>query len=281
MLASVYPLVSSRAVARPFTYAVPEDVQKGAVVSIAFGRARARGVVVETGVEAPPGVKPAPIGDVLYELPPELVELALWLADYYGSTPARALELVAPKLRARRGERRQPGAGMAGEAEPARLTAQQEAAVARIVAAIDRGGSHLLLAGATGSGKTEVYLQACAAALDRGKGAIVLVPEIGLTPQALGRFQARFGDRIAVLHSGLTEAERRDERERIVAGDAPIVVGARSAVFAPVPRLGLICVDEEHDASYKQESDPRYDARTVAAKRAALDRFAEIGRAHV
>ena len=129
----------------------------------------------------------------------------------------------------------------------------------------------MLLAGATGSGKTEVYLQACAAALARGRGAIVLVPEIALTPQTLGRFQARFGDRIAVLHSGLTEAERRDERERIVSGDAPIVVGARSAVFAPVPRLGLICIDEEHDASYKQEADPRYDARTVAAKRAALE----------
>ena len=99
----------------------------------------------------------------------------------------------------------------------------------------------------------------------------MLVPEIALTPQTLGRFQARFGDRIAVLHSGLTEAERRDERERIVAGEAPVVVGARSAVFAPVPSLGLICVDEEHDASYKQESDPRYDARTVAAKRAALE----------
>ena len=143
--------------------------------------------------------------------------------------------------------------------------------MARIVEAIDGDGAHLLLAGATGSGKTEVYLQACAAALERGKGAIVLVPEIALTPQTLGRFQARFGDRIAVLHSGLTDAERRDERERIVAGEAPVVVGARSAVFAPVPNLGLICVDEEHDSSYKQESDPRYDARTVAAKRAALE----------
>jgi len=213
----------------------------------------------------------APVERVLYVLPPALVDLALWLADYYGSTPARALELVAPKLRARRGERRATGAGIGGEAEPERLTEAQERAVARIVAAFDGGGAHLLLAGATGSGKTEVYLQACAAALARGRGAIVLVPEIALTPQTLGRFQARFGDRIAVLHSALTEAERRDERERIASGEAPVVVGARSAVFAPVSRLGLICVDEEHDASYKQESDPRYDARTVAAKRAALE----------
>ena len=133
------------------------------------------------------------------------------------------------------------------------------------------GGGNVLLAGATGSGKTEVYIRACEAALAAGHGAIVLVPEIALTPQTLGRFRARFGDRVALLHSGLSEAERRDERERIVVGEAPVVVGARSAVFAPLPSLGVICVDEEHDASYKQESDPRYDARTVAAKRAALE----------
>ena len=270
-LAEVYPLVSARSVARPFTYEVPEGVGKGAVVSIRFGRAAARGVVVATGVAAPAGVTTAPVEGVLYELPPALVDLALWLADYYGSTPARALELAAPRPQLRRGERRTTAAGMAGEAEPAALTAPQREAVGRIEAALDAGGAHLLLAGATGSGKTEVYLQACAAALDRGLGAIVLVPEIALTPQTLGRFQARFGDRIAVLHSGLGEAERRDERERIVSGEAPVVVGARSAVFAPVPNLGLICIDEEHDASYKQESDPRYDARTVAAKRAALE----------
>ena len=270
-LASVYPLVSSRSLARMFTYEVPDGVGKGAVVAVRFGRSAKRGVVIEKDVEAPPGIVAAPIERVLYELPPALVDLALWVADYYGSTPARALELVAPILRARRGERRALGEGMSGEAEPAELTAPQQRALARLVEALDDGGGHFLLAGATGSGKTEIYLQACAAALERGRGAIVLVPEIALTPQTLGRFQARFGDRIAVFHSGLTEAERRDERERVVAGEAPIVVGARSAVFAPVPDLGLICVDEEHDASYKQESDPRYDARTVAAKRASLE----------
>jgi primosomal protein N' (replication factor Y) len=116
-----------------------------------------------------------------------------------------------------------------------------------------------------------VYLQAAAAALERDRGVIVLVPEIALTPQTVGRFRARFGDRVAVLHSALTDAERRDERARIAAGEARVVVGARSAVFAPVAGLGLVVVDEEHDASFKQESDPRYDARTVAAKRAAIE----------
>jgi len=269
--ATVYPLVSARAVARPFTYEVPDGVGKGAVVSVPFGRSRVRGVVVSTGEPPPPGVDAAPVSAVVDELPPALVDLALWLAEYYGSTPARALELVAPRARKRRGDRRPVPAGLAGEAAPERLTPEQSAAVEKIVEAMDAGGGRFLLHGATGSGKTEVYLQACAAALERGLGAIVLVPEIALTPQAVGRFQARFGGRIALLHSGLTEAQRRDERERIAAGEARVVVGARSAVFAPVRGLGLICVDEEHDASYKQESDPRYDARTVAVKRASLE----------
>jgi primosomal protein N' (replication factor Y) (superfamily II helicase) len=271
--ASVYPLVSSRAVARPFTYEVPPEVGKGAVVSLRFGGAKRRGVVVGLEESPPEGVKAAPVGDVVDELPEPLVDLALWLADYYGSTPARALELVAPPKRKARGERPQPAErdSLGGEAEPAQLSESQARALARIVEALDGDGGSVLLHGATGSGKTEVYLQACAAALERGKGAIVLVPEIALAPQSVGRLRARFGDRVAVLHSSLTEAERRDERVRIASGAAPIVVGARSAVFAPVAPLGVICVDEEHDASYKQEAAPRYDARTVAAKRAALE----------
>ncbi|HEV3407521.1 MAG TPA: primosomal protein N', partial [Gaiellaceae bacterium] len=156
------------------------------------------------------------------------------------------------------------------EERPKALTAPQERALARVVGALG-SGARFLLRGETGSGKTEVYLRACEEVLAGGRGAIVLVPEIALTPQAAARFRARFGERVAVLHSALTEAERRDERERIAAGEARIVVGARSAVFAPVADVGLICVDEEQDASYKQESDPRYDARTVAAKRAALE----------
>jgi primosomal protein N' (replication factor Y) (superfamily II helicase) len=251
---------------------VPDAVEKGAVVEVPFGRGRQRGVVVDVDGERPPGIEIAQAGRVIEELPPALVDLALWLAEYYGSTPARAMQLVAPRVRQRRKELPRPleREGLGGESAPERLTDEQERAVKRLVDALGSGGN-FLLAGATGSGKTEVYLQACAAALERGLGAIVLVPEIALTPQAAGRFAARFGDGLAILHSGLTEAERRDERERIARGEARIVVGARSAVFAPVRGLGLICVDEEHDQSYKQDSDPRYDARTVGAKRAALE----------
>jgi primosomal protein N' (replication factor Y) len=268
-LASVYPLVSTRTLARLFTYEVDDGVGRGAIVSIPFGRRRARGVVVGPEARAPAGIDVARVEGVVGQLPPALVDLALWLADYYGSTPARALALVAPEMPKRRKVQEPPAErqSLPGEAEPLELSGQQRAAVARIAG----GGGPYLLYGATGSGKTEVYLQACAAALARGQGAIVLVPEIALAPQTVGRVRARFGERVAILHSGLTDAERRDERERILAGEARIVVGARSAVFAPVHDLGLIVVDEEHDQSYKQESDPRYDARTLAAKRAALE----------
>jgi primosomal protein N' (replication factor Y) len=272
-LAEIFPLVTARALARLFTYQVGDEVSRGDVVSIELARRRVRGVVVEVGTKAPDGVEVAEAGAVVDRIPAALVELALWLADYYGSTPARALALVSPLAAVRRGAPRDPAArdALGGEPEPAELTSGQLDAIERIVAALDAGGGHILLHGPTGSGKTEVYLQAAAASLERGRGVIVLVPEIALTPQTVGRFRARFGERVAVLHSALTDAERRDERARISAGDAPVVVGARSAIFAPVGQLGLVIVDEEHDASFKQESDPRYDARTVAAKRAALE----------
>jgi primosomal protein N' (replication factor Y) (superfamily II helicase) len=271
--ASVYPLVAARAVAREFTYEVPEEAGVGTIVRIPFGRARARGIVAALADGPPAGVEARAVEAVIGDVPAPLVELALWLAAYYGSTPARALALVAPEAPKRRKEQAPPAErqALAGEDEPRELSPPQSAAVARIVDGMDAGGGNFLLYGATGSGKTEVYLQACAAALERGLGAIILVPEIALAPQTVGRVRARFGDRVAILHSGLTDAERRDERERIARGDARIVVGARSAVFAPIRGLGLIVVDEEHDPSYKQDSDPRYDARTVAAKRAALE----------
>jgi primosomal protein N' (replication factor Y) (superfamily II helicase) len=144
------------------------------------------------------------------------------------------------------------------------LTAEQAAALE----AVEAGGAHLLH-GVTGSGKTEVYLQAAAAALGQGRGAIVLVPEIALTPQIVSRFVDRFGDTVAVLHSKLSAGERRDEWHRLRAGEAQVCVGPRSAIFAPIADIGLVVVDEEHDASYKHEGDPRYDARRVAWKRAA------------
>jgi primosomal protein N' (replication factor Y) len=168
--------------------------------------------------------------------------------------------------------RRIPGEpGLSGAVNRPQLLPEQEAAVASLVAALDGSAEaprKVLLHGVTGSGKTEVYLAAVEAALERGRGAIVLVPEIGLAPQAVARFRARLGDRFAVLHSALSAGQRYDEWRRLRSGEASVCVGPRSAVFAPVRDLGLIVIDEEHDPSYKQEGDPTYDARAVARKRA-------------
>jgi len=148
-------------------------------------------------------------------------------------------------------------------------TSDQAEALAALRDDVDSGGfASALLHGITGSGKTEVYLQAIAHVRERGGGAIVLVPEIALTPQLADRFRARFGEEVAVLHSGLTPRQRLDAWQQIRAGERPIVIGARSAVFAPVPELGIIVVDEEHDASFKQEDGVRYHARDVALVRA-------------
>ncbi|HWX46103.1 MAG TPA: primosomal protein N' [Solirubrobacteraceae bacterium] len=302
-IAQVEPLTTTRALRGPFDYRLPEELRDGAVkvgsmLVVPFGRREVLGVVTGLSersevadekllapLRAPDEGPPA--------LPVDLVVLAEWIAAEYCSTLARALRLVLPpgvtggrgalSVRKRRPRavprpRHEPVGTL--HAEPPPLTAEQREALAEIRAALDSagaesdasgaGGHRLLLHGITGSGKTEVYLRAAACALEGGRGAIVLVPEIALTPQIVGRFVGRFGETVAVLHSRLTPAQRREEWRRLRAGEARVCVGPRSAVFAPIERLGLIVVDEEHESSYKHEGDPRYDAREVAAKRASL-----------
>lgn len=148
---------------------------------------------------------------------------------------------------------------------PLELNEEQAAAVAQITACADNQEAQtFLLEGITGSGKTEVYLQAIAQLLKQGKTAIMLVPEIALTPQMVERFKSRLGDAVAVLHSGLSQGEKYDEWRKIERGEAQVVVGARSAIFAPLKNIGVIIVDEEHEASYKQDEAPRYHARDLA-----------------
>ncbi len=151
---------------------------------------------------------------------------------------------------------------------PPELTGEQAHAVAEITGAFASGFAAFLLHGVTGSGKTEVYLRVIAEALEAGRTALVLVPEISLTPQLAARFRARFGDQVAILHSGLPEQARLGEWSRLRRGDAKIAVGARSAVFAPLAKLGVIVVDEEHDGSFKQDEGVRYHGRDVALVRA-------------
>ncbi|NIQ03673.1 MAG: primosomal protein N', partial [Nitrospinaceae bacterium] len=162
-----------------------------------------------------------------------------------------------------------PSAAPGGPEAPRTFTADQETVYRELVASLDRKEFRtFLLHGVTGSGKTEIYLQCIQKMLDQGRSAIMMVPEISLTPQTVSRFQNRFGNRLAVLHSGLSPTERYQEWKKIFDGRVSIVVGARSAVFAPVRNLGVIVIDEEHDGSYKQETTPRYHARDTAIVRA-------------
>ncbi len=164
--------------------------------------------------------------------------------------------------------------------QPLELNEEQANALQTILSVFDNGDSKpMLLQGVTGSGKTEVYLQAAAHALAQGKGVLILVPEISLTPQTMARFKSRFADMpgaVAILHSAMSDGERFDEWHAIRRGKARIAIGPRSAVFAPVQNLGLIIVDEEHDSSYKQESAPRYHGRDLAVLRAKMEKAAIV-----
>jgi primosomal protein N' (replication factor Y) (superfamily II helicase) len=282
-IARVEPLTRTRAVRGPFDYRLRPDqlqAQVGAVVKVPFGGRTMLGVVVSRAEESQlePGRLSEPVAVLPAHLRPDLVELALWMAREYCSTPSRALSLMLPPGAGRVPRRRKGQSGQSVEQiEPAlrgaaeelpRLTAQQERALEQVLGALAGAGGRLLLHGVTGSGKTEVYLRAVAEVLRSGRDAIVLVPEIALTPQVLTRFQARFGELVAVQHSAMTGGERREQWRRLRAGEARVCVGPRSAVFAPVEKLGLVIIDEEHDGSYKHEGDPRYDARCVAERRA-------------
>jgi primosomal protein N' (replication factor Y) (superfamily II helicase) len=246
---------------------------------VPFGRREVLGVVVGLADSSDVAAEKllAPLRALELGVPVEMVVLAEWMAAEYCSTIARALGLVLPPGAARRlsGRKRRAvtrsthvSVGSRRPHPPA-LSADQQAALGTIDGALrERRAQTHLLHGVTGSGKTEVYLRSAEIALAQGRGVIVLVPEIALTPQIVGRFIERFGETVAVLHSRLRPGERYAEWRRLREGEARVCVGPRSAVFAPISDLGMIVVDEEHDASYKHEGDPRYDARDVAAERA-------------
>ncbi|MGC1455453.1 MAG: primosomal protein N' [Nitrospirota bacterium] len=195
------------------------------------------------------------------------------MEDLEGFAPATIRSLCDAKMATiiEKETEGRPDNGEFSPSVPPELMPAQSEAVRRINESIaGKAFGVFLLHGVTGSGKTEVYLHAISGLVNTGKGAIVLVPEIALTPQLLSRFRGRFGGRVAVLHSGLTDRERADEYRRIQAGQVDVAIGARSAVFAPFVNLGLIIVDEEHENSYKQDEGLRYSARDVAIMRAKL-----------
>ena len=274
-----------------YTYSVPADLVgvavPGARVDVPFGKRDVIGYVV---AEARNGgiAEVRPITAVLEEPPilgPSALALARWVAERYCAPLGEVIKAMLPKgVRTARpgGRRRGPrttsaavaAAAATGDAAemPPQLTDPQRAAAAPLLEAVAaRTHRRVLLHGVTGAGKTEVYLVTIAAALDAGRQAIVMVPEIALTPQTIRRFAARFPGRVAVLHSGLTESERAAQWRRIRDGELDVVVGSRSAVFAPLPRLGVIVVDEEDASAYKQDRVPRYHAVDVALERGRLE----------
>ncbi|MCS6772340.1 MAG: primosomal protein N' [Kiritimatiellae bacterium] len=204
---------------------------------------------------------------------PELLVRANASSSTVRALAARGFITIGKRVLRRRADARH----IVVPTQPPQLMEQQAAALEVIRRSVERREPPVvLLHGVTGSGKTEVYLQAIDLVLKRGGGCIVLVPEISLTPQTVDRFRARFGDTVAVLHSELSAGERHDEWHRLHDGEARIAIGPRSAVFAPVRNLGLIVVDEEHEHSYKQEEAPRYHARDVAVMRGKMEGCAVV-----
>jgi len=284
-------LIVSVAVPRPldsyFTYLAPpewkERLKKGTWVKVPFGRQAISGFVVEEPrplSELPAGLELArlktllEVGDASAVVPPEIFELAVWAAKYYASPLGEVLHAAYPPaalgLKSQKKDARPLNLNVALARRPFDPTLDQRAAIEGLerLRAGDSAQKVALLHGVTGSGKTEVYIELAKRTLSEGKGVILLVPEIALTSQLHERLQAGLGEFVARWHSAMPDGVRRDQTVALHRGDVRVVVGARSAVFAPVKNLGLLIVDEEHDPTYKQEDRVRYHARDLAIVRA-------------
>ncbi len=354
---AVARIITDLALDKTFDYLIPAEleaqIKTGSQVVVPFGRSSREGFVLDIVPDSDyPGLREITgLSASKACIPPKLVELGRWMAEYYCCSQEQAIRTLLPsavrggKVRdklqnfcfikdiqaaedfiaansgrkncsarvailktllsagdmpvseliaetgvsesglktlvrdglaatEKRAVRRDPFAGREViTARPMPPTPEQQQALDRIdrMLAGQESKHVLLLHGVTNSGKTEVYLQAIARTLELGKSAIVLVPEISLTPQTVRRFRSRFGDKLSVLHSGLTDGERYDEWHRISRGEVSIAVGARSALFAPFHNLGLIVIDEEHENSYKQSEAPRYSARDTAVMRGRME----------
>ncbi len=247
------------------------------MVRVSFGRRKLIGVV-DRFVQEPQGLKVKDAIEVLpdpYVVPPQLRALARWVAEYYACPVGECFALMLPPKpgTATRSRLLTPNEELT-VSQPRVLTPDQKRAVDAVGPSVDASSpGSFLLHGVTGSGKTEVYLQLIQRALDANRGALVLLPEIALTPQTLRRLRERFGATVAPYHSKLSQGERCAVWEAAASGRIRVVVGARSAVFIPIPDLGIIVVDEEHEPSYKADNRPRYHARDVALVRAAREKI--------
>jgi len=281
-----------------FTYiSDDDDVSPGIRASVMFGRRKMTGFIVAVSDSIPKNCSVEPdklkkIDRIIDKEPvftEEQIHLAEWISRYYLCTFGEALSIMIPSGR-RESEQLLSGFDEEASSYKAKeLSDEQKKAIDGILSGYDAASNnpssvtayqanHILhyLYGKTGSGKTEVFLGAAERVLSQGKGVIYLVPEIALTSQVVETVAARFGKTAAVIHSGLTGSQKLAEWRRILKKEARVIVGARSAIFAPVPDLGLIIIDEEHDNSYKSDNTPRYHARQVAMYRAMLGKFPVI-----
>jgi primosomal protein N' (replication factor Y) len=258
--------------ATAFTYHAEQPLGPGTIVEVPIGRRQITGVVLEESSK--PSFATKPIAGVVDAppLPPDLMSLAAWLTSYYAASPSSVFSTLLPAgLTKQRRSKEEPLSSPGTGLPPQPLTSEQTAALKRI--RTSNLTSHLLQ-GVTGSGKTRLYLELTAEALANGQSVIILVPEITLTPQIVGQFEAAFGSRVLASHSKLTEAQRHliwsQASTAAAAGEPRIIIGPRSCLFMPAHKLGLIVVDECHESTYKQEQHPRYNAVSAAAKRAHL-----------
>jgi len=272
----------------PFTYRIPPELeaalQPGIRVRVPFKNQEAEGYVVSVH-QAPPQARLKTVLECLDEKPvlsPQMLELTRWTAARYGASWGEAIENALPKWvksgsRARKALTKDRAKEKAAPAEVIQdkafhLTDEQQASLDTIHRAMESCEKKpILVHGVTGSGKSEIYIRAIHATVARGQTAICMVPEIALTEQIRRFFAAHFGDKLEVLHSRLGDTERFLAWTRIREGQCQVVLGPRSAVFAPLEKLGLIILDEEHEGSYKQDTSPRYHVREVAEKRAAME----------
>ena len=274
-------IVTNLPIDRTFQYKVPDSLKNvpeiGKRVLVPFRNFKKIGYIVS--LETLPVVKdPKSIIDIIDEEPvfsKEMIKLSKWIKDTYFCSWGEVLDAMLPggikKGKVTMTPRIKEVENIVEKEKPHLANPEQAFVLDKMLKCIDKEVHNVfLLYGITGSGKTEIYLQAMEHVLAKGKGGVILVPEISLTPQTVERFIARFGDRVAVFHSRMLESVKFNEWKRIASGEAKIVVGPRSAVFSPLVNPGIFIIDEEHEPSYKQEDVPRYHARDVAIERAKL-----------
>ena len=251
------------------TYSSNLEISAGMLVYIPIRGKKVLGIIISE--ISKPAFATKEIDTLVFENPilgPKMLDLALWMSNYYVASLPSVLNTFIPSGIAKKRRKTVLDTIPAIKDEHKRLTPDQKEVVSDIENSL--GKKPQLLYGITGSGKTEVYLQLIQKQLDDKKGVIVLVPEVSLTPQALERYSARFGSRVVLLHSYLLETERVAAWKQVQSGEKDIVIGSRSALFAPVENLGLIIIDEAHESSYKQDQNPRYEATKVAEKLSKL-----------